>query len=154
MSQDASEPDEFDAVVASLNKHDVDFMIVGGWAVIYHGHVRMTEDLDIYIRPSEDNAKKTIAALEAVGAGCPELRPEVFTWENGVSLGEPPVMIDVISKLPGVDFEKAWSRRVSDAFGLETVNYISREDLISNKRAVARPRDIQDAQALEAGPES
>jgi hypothetical protein len=149
--QEASEPDEFDAIVAALNKHGVDFMIIGGWAVIYHGHVRMTEDLDLYIRPTEENARRAVAALEEVGARCAELKPDVFIRDNGISLGEIPVRVDVISKLPGVDFEKAWSRRKADLFGFEKVNYISREDLISNKRAVARPKDIQDAHALEAG---
>lgn len=150
-SSEPSESDDFDRIVAALNKHLVDFMIIGGWAVVYHGHVRMTEDLDIYIRPTEDNAKRAVAAIEAAGGGCPELKPEVFTRDNGISLGEIPVKVDVISNLPGVDFEQAWSRREAGPFGSETVNFISREDLISNKRAVARPKDLLDVRELEAG---
>ena len=150
-SQDACELDDFDRIVASFNQYHVDFMIIGGWAVVYHGHVRMTEDLDIYIRPTEDNAKRAVAAIEAAGGGCPELKPEVFTRDNGISLGEIPVKVDVISKLPGVDFDQAWSRRATGPFGLETVSFISREDLIRNKRAVARPKDLLDVNELEAG---
>lgn len=142
--------DDFDRVVAALNKHNVEFMIIGGWAVVYHGHVRETEDLDIFIRRSEENAKRAVAALEAVGGACPELKPEVFTTDNGISLGEKPVKIDLLSQLPGVDFDQAWPRCEIDAFGQETVHYISREDLIANKRAVARPKDINDALELEA----
>ena len=149
--QEASEPDVFDRIVAALNRHRVDFMVIGGWAVVYYGHVRMTEDLDLYIRPSEDNAKRAVAALEDAGGACPELRPEVFTRDNGISLGDAPVKVDILSKLPGVDFEQAWSRRQTGSFGAETVNFISREDLIRNKRAVARPKDLLDVQELEAG---
>ena len=150
-SQDSSELDDFDRIVASLNKHRVDFMIIGGWAVVFHGHVRMTEDLDLYIRPTEENAKRAVAAIEEAGGGCPELRPEVFTRDNGISLGEIPVKVDVISKFPGVDFDQAWSRRAAGPFGSETVSFISREDLISNKRVVARPKDLLDVAELEAG---
>lgn len=71
--------DDFDRIVASLNKHKVDFMIIGGFAVVYHGYVRNTKDLDIFIRRSEDNAGRTVAALEEVGFGSPDMTPEVFT---------------------------------------------------------------------------
>jgi len=148
---EASESDDFDRIVASLNEHHVDFMIIGGWAVAYHGHLRMTEDLDIFIRPTEDNAKRAVAALEDAGGACPELKPEVFLRDNGISLGEIPVKVDVISKLPGVDFDQAWSRREAGSFGAETASFISREDLIRNKRAVARPKDLLDVRELEAG---
>ena len=143
--------DDFERVVASLNKHKVEFMVIGGWAVVYHGYVRETEDLDIFIRRSQENAQRAVAALAAVGGACPELKPEVFTVDNGISLGEIPVKIDILSQLPGVDFDQAWPRGESGVFGLETVHYISREDLIRNKRAVARPKDLNDALELEAG---
>ena len=153
MGRDLKRPrvGRFRHIVAALNKHGVDFLIIGGWAVVYHGHVRMTEDLDVCIRPTEDNAKRAVAALEEAGAACPELKPEVFTRDNGISLGEAPVKVDVLSNLLGVDFDRAWSRREAGAFGSETVNFISREDLIGNKRAVARPKDLLDVQELEAG---
>ena len=151
LPENFGELDDFDRVVSSLNKHKVEFMIIGGWAVVYHGHVRETEDLDIFIRRTEENARKAVAALEAVGGACPELKPGVFLSDNGISLGEVPIKIDIISNLPGVDFEQAWPRSKIDAFGSETVHYISREDLIKNKRTVARPRDLNDALELEAG---
>lgn len=143
--------DDFDRIVASLLKHKVDFMIIGGFAVVYHGHVRATKDLDLYIRRTEENAKRTVAALEEVGFGSPEMIPEVFTADNGISLGTRPLQIDVMSNLRGVDFDKAWACRESGPFGRETVNYISREDLISNKRAAGRPLDLDDVRELEKG---
>lgn len=150
-SQETSGLDDFDRIVVSLNRHQVEFMIIGGYAVVYHGHVRNTKDLDLYIRPTEENAKRTVAALEEAGFASPELAAEVFTADNGISLGEEPVKVDLISHLPGVIFEEAWTRREASAFGPETVNYISREDLIKNKRAAGRPRDLDDVRELEAG---
>lgn len=149
--QEDPETDDFDRIIISLNKHQVDFMIIGGFAVVYHGHVRNTQDLDIFIRPTEPNARKAVAALESVGFGCPELSPRVFMSDNGISLGEPPVQLDILSHLPGLSFEEAWIRRESGSFGRETVHFISREDLIKNKRAVGRPRDLDDVRELESG---
>lgn len=148
---EASSSDDFDRIVASLNKHQVEFMIIGGFAVVYHGHMRATKDLDLYIRRTEENAEKTVAALEEVGFGSPEMTPKVFTADNGISLGARPLQIDIISNLRGIDFNEAWSRREIGSFGRETVNYISREDLIRNKRAAGRPLDLDDARELEAG---
>lgn len=143
--------DDFDRIVASLNKHQVDFMIIGGFAVVYHGHVRNTKDLDIFIRRTEDNAKRAVAALEEAGFASPEMTPEVFTADNGISLGTRPLQIDIMSNLRGVDFDGVWSRREAGPFNREAVNYISREDLIANKRAAGRPLDLDDARELELG---
>ena len=153
MSADPQEPDgadPFDRVIECLNKHDVDFMMIGGWAVIYHGFTRATEDLDVLIRRTDENSRKAVKALEEAGLGCAELVPEVFTQDNGISLGEPPLKLDVLSSLPGVDFDRAWARCQRDLFGPQEVNYISREDLIANKKAVARPKDLDDVRELEA----
>ena len=153
-SEEVSGMDDFDRVVASLNKHHVDFMLIGGIAVIYHGHVRDTKDLDILIRPTTENAKKTVAALEEVGFGCPELKPEAFTADNGISLGEVPVKVDILSNLPGVAFDEAWVRREASVYGSQTVNYISLDDLITNKRTVGRPQDLADVHKLELARDS
>lgn len=149
--QESPDSDDFDRIVASLNKHHVDFMIIGGFAVVYHGHMRATKDLDLFVRRTDENARRTVAALEDVGFGSPEMTPEVFTADNGISLGGAPLQIDVMSNLRGVDFDAAWARRETGAFGRETVNYISREDLITNKRAAGRPVDLDDVRELEAG---
>ena len=149
--EDSPAFDDFDRIVASLNKHNVEFMIIGGLAVVYHGHVRNTKDLDLFIRRTEENARRTIAALEEVGFGSPEMTPEVFTADNGISLGTRPLQVDILSNLRGVDFDEAWSRRESGCFNNEIANYISREDLIINKRAAGRPLDLDDARELEKG---
>ncbi len=141
----------YDEVVAALIAHQVEFMVIGGFAVIYHGHVRATQDLDVFIRGSEENAKRTVAAVKDVSRGELDLSPEVFTAGKGVLLGEPPLRVDILSRIAGVEFEEAWARRETDRFGPATVNYISREHLIANKRAAGRPRDIDDARELELG---
>lgn len=140
---------DYDRVIAALIKHQVDFMIIGGIAVIYHGHVRDTKDMDLFVRPTPENADRTVAALEEAGLGCPELTPEVFTTDNGISIGETPVKLDVLSKLPGVSFDEAWANRETSVYGDQTVSYIGLDDLIKNKRAVGRLADLADVEKLE-----
>lgn len=143
--------DDLDRVVSAMNRHEVEFMVIGGFAMAYHGHVRNTQDLDLFVRPSPENARRAVAALEEAGFACPELTASVFTDENGISLGDPPLRVDVLSRLPGVEFADAWMRRETSVFGEESAAYISRADLIANKKAVARPRDLDDVRELEGG---
>ena len=152
MGRQSDEPDgldDFDRIVASFNKHHVEFMIVGAFAVIYHGHVRDTSDLDLYVRSSRENAERAVAALEETGFGSPDLKPEVFTHDNGIHLGEEPVEVDVLSTLKAVDWDRAWARREAGPFGPEDVYYLSLPDLIANKRAVGRLQDLADVEKLE-----
>ncbi len=140
--------DDFDRIVASLNKNGVDFMIIGGYAVIFHGHVRATKDLDIMIRRTPENARRAVAALDEAGCACPELTPELFMAGKGITFGEPPMRIDVLSDIRGVAFDDAWSRRRISRFGPNEANFIGLDDLIANKEAVGRPQDLVDAQKL------
>lgn len=140
---------DFDRIVASLNANGAEFMIVGGYAVIFHGFVRNTKDLDILVRPTAENAQRTVTALEKAGFGCPELKADLFTTGKGITYGEPPVRIDIISKIPSITFEEAWARREKSRFGPAAVNFISLDDLLCNKRAVGRTQDMLDVQRLE-----
>lgn len=76
--------DDLDRVVASLNKHRVEFLVIGGYAVVYHGHVRNTQDLDLFVRPTAENARRTVAALSETGFASPNLTPDVFVSDNGI----------------------------------------------------------------------
>lgn len=143
----------YDKIVAAFDKHQVDFLIIGGFAVIYHGHVRATQDLDLFIGATEDNAKKAVAALKEVSLGELDFSPDVFTKGKGVLIGERPLRVDILSKISGVTFEEAWPHRKADLFGPATVNFISRDDLIANKRATGRPQDNDDVRELELGRE-
>ncbi len=147
-SGEATELDDIERIVASLNKNHVDFMIIGGYAVIFHGYVRNTKDLDILIRRTPENARRTVAALEEAGCACPELTPELFMSGKGITFGDAPMRVDILAEVRGVKFDDAWSRKQTSRFGTLGANFIGLEDLISNKEAVARPQDLLDAQKL------
>ncbi len=151
MSEDGGPPelDDLERIVASLNEGRVDFMIIGGYAVIFHGYVRNTKDLDILLRPTPDNSKRAVAALEALGLTCAELKPELFTSGKGITFGDPPMRVDILGKIPGVDFEEAWSSKETSRFGRQEAHFIGLEELIRNKQAVARPQDLVDAEKLK-----
>lgn len=141
--------DDFDRIVAAFKKHEVEFIIAGGFAVIYHGYVRDTSDLDLYIKSSQENARRAVAALEEAGFSSPDLTPDVFLRDNGIHLGEKPVEVDVLSNLKGVTWEQAWAQKEAAPFGPAEVYYLSLNDLIANKRAVGRLRDLADLEQLE-----
>ncbi len=142
------ELDDLERIIDALNKKGVDFMIIGGYAVIFHGYVRNTKDLDILIRPTAENSRRAVSALEQAGCACPELTPELFMSGKGITFGDPPMRVDVLAVIRGVVFDDAWSRRQASRFGPLEVNFIGLDDLISNKEAVARPQDLVDAQKL------
>ncbi len=141
---------EFERLIAAFNSRHVEYAVIGGYAVAHHGHVRNTQDLDIFVRSTEENARRIVAALRDVGFSNSEISEEAFTHDNGVRLGVVPAQIDIIAYLPGVDQDGVWSRRERGRFGAETACFISRQDLIDNKRFVARPQDIADTKNLEA----
>lgn len=150
MPEAESDPveDDLDRIVAALNKHRVDFLIVGGYAVMFHGLVRATKDLDILIRPTPENARRASAALEEIGFSCEDFSHDQFVVGKGITFGEPPLRVDVLSQIRGIDFDKAWERRQTSVFGPNEANYIGLDDLIVNKEAVGRPQDLVDAQML------
>jgi hypothetical protein len=141
---------EFEEIISAFNSQNVEYAIVGGYAVVYYGHVRNTQDLDIFVRSTTENAKRIVSALKYVGFNNHEITEEAFTHDNGVRLGVVPTQIDVIAYLPGVDQNEVWARREIGKFGSETAYFISRQDLIDNKKFVARPQDIADTQNLAA----
>ena len=125
-------------------------MVVGGYAVGVHGHPRATKDLDIWVEPSQDNAERVMAALVAFVAPLGDLSVEdLATPGTGFMMGRPPSRIDIITKIAGLDFHPAWSRRIVRSFGDVECPVISIEDLIVNKRAAGRPQDLVDAEVLE-----
>jgi len=135
--------------------HRVEFLVAGGHAVAFHGYPRFTEDLDLYVRPEPVNAARIMAALAAFGFGEVGLTADDFVADDRViQLGRAPNRVGLLTRLWGVEFEDAWSRRVPGTLDELPVSILSRADLISNKRATARPQDLADAAALEALGES
>lgn len=140
---------DFSEFIALLNAHGVEHVIVGGYAVAYHGHPRFTGDLDILVRPSQENARALLDALEEFGFGELELTTEDFTEPNViVQLGRPPSRIDLVTSIDGVDGEDVFAHRVKEVAAGNVVWFISREDLIQNKKATGRAQDQADLEHL------
>ena len=140
---------DFDEFIASLIAHDVEFVIVGAYALAYHGAPRFTGDLDIYIRPTLDNASRLLDAVRAFGFPVAELRPEHVTDSRRIlQMGEEPVQIRVMSAISGVTWDQAWHDRAMGPCGSHQVDFLGRETFLRNKRAAARPKDLADIDAL------
>ena len=142
---------DFEEMLSALFAESVEFLLVGGYAVILHTEPRYTKDLDIWVRPTPANAKRVMKALKRFGA--PTFRVRVGELAKPgliLQLGVEPIRIDLITEIEGVDFVKAWTRRALLPIGGMQVPVLSVEDLIRNKRSVARPMDLVDVSHLEA----
>lgn len=142
--------DSKECVGSFLSRH-ADFLVVGGHAVAFHGYPRLTEDLDLFVRPTHENARRLVEALKAFGFASPGLEPDAFTVPDRViRLGRAPNRIDLLTGILGVTLDEAWPARVeADLDGLR-VFLIGRDALIRNKRANGRPQDLADVERLEA----
>ena len=144
--------DDFLDLLAALRDADVRFLVVGAHALAAHGVPRATGDLDIWVQADSANAQRVWQALATFGAPMEELGIAVEDFSavgNVVQLGQPPRRIDVLTSIDGVDFASAWDRRVVTAIGDSTAPVLAYDDLLHNKRATGRPKDIQDAAMLE-----
>lgn len=128
----------------------IDFLLVGGQAVIAHGYPRLTKDMDLWVRPTRVNGMRVVEALTEFGSGGEGLQPEQFEDPRTVvMLGREPYRVDLLTDLPGLEFGDAWNRRVHITLDGVQVPVIGKDDLIKNKRAVGRLQDLADAEALE-----
>lgn len=144
----AMHPD-FKELLVELNAHRVEYLVVGAHALAAHGYVRATKDMDVWVRPEAENAKRLVQALEAFGAALHGATLQDLSGPDFVlQLGVAPIRIDVITSITGVEFDEAWSSRLQTVFGGEPVGVLSREHLIRNKSATGRPQDIADVEAL------
>lgn len=132
-----------------LNAHDARYLIVGGYAVAYHGFVRATGDLDLFVEASQDNAARILQALREFGFDVPELRPELFTRPKSiVRLGREPSKLEIMNDISGVDFETCYaSREVALVDGLD-LPFLRLDELLINKEASGRPKDRLDVDEL------
>lgn len=140
--------DYFD-LLELFNQHGVTYLIVGGYAVIFHAEPRATKDLDVFVATNEDNARAVCDALREFGAPMNDITVDDFTHPDRViQIGIAPVRIDIKTRVEGVEFADAWAHRVEgEAFGLPLA-FISREDLITAKIAAGRPQDLIDIDNL------
>ena len=141
----------FSEFIGWLHARDARFLVVGGYAVAVHGHPRYTADLDVWLLIDEANAHAVLGALEDFGFGGLGLTTEDFLTEGHVvQLGYPPVRIDLLTSIEGVDFAEAYERRVEVRLSGVRVPFISLADLRANKAAAGRLQDLADLEALEA----
>ena len=140
---------DFKELLELFNAHSVDYIIVGGYALAFHGAPRFTGDMDLFVRADSENAKHVIIALNEFGFGSLDLTVDDFQMpENVIQLGVPPVRVDILTSLTAVSWEKAESGKVAAQYGDVPVNYIGKSDLVSNKKALHRNKDMADLEAL------
>jgi hypothetical protein len=143
---------DFDEFIASLTAHGVEYVVVGAYALAFHGAPRFTGDLDILVRPTVANAQRLLTALEAFGFPVEGLSPDsVADRRKMLQMGVPPLQIHVMSAISGVEWEEAWADRLEGPLGQHTVPFLGRATFLRNKRAAARPQDLADIDALEPG---
>jgi hypothetical protein len=142
--------DDLREFVALLNSANVEYLIVGGHAVGYHGYPRYTGDIDIFIRRSPENAARVASVLDSFGFGGLGADADTFLKPDMVvQLGRPPNRIDILTRISGVDFEDAWPNRERALLDGVPVAMIGRDALLANKRASGRPKDLADVRELE-----
>ena len=140
---------DFEEFLRLLEERRVEYMIVGGYAVAFHGFPRFTKDMDIFFDASPENIEPLRRVLVEFGFPEQELPPEMFkTSDTIISFGVEPVRIDLINDIDGIAYSEASARKVRGRYGRVEVSYIGLEDLIRNKRATPRAKDKADVEEL------
>ena len=142
-------PHDFREFLRLLNEHQVEYLIIGGYAVAYHGYPRATADMDIWVAVRPQNAERLVAALKAFGLDVPELSPELFLKPGEIiRMGSPPVRIEIATSISGVAFDECYAARVSDELDGVPVNLINLAHLKINKKTAGRHKDLDDLEHL------
>ncbi len=140
---------DFEELLELLTKHSVKYLIVGGYAVAFHGYPRFTNDIDIFYELSEENVKKITDCLVNFGFSHSEVDGKLFLVKgNIVVIGIEPLRVDFINDIDGVEFATAWENRIKGKYGSVSVNFISKTDLIKNKSRIKRTEDKLDVEKL------
>lgn len=141
---------DFKDLLSAFNAHGVEYLVVGAHALAAHGRIRATGDLDVWVRPRAENARRVMQALAAFGAPLQELSESDLTQPGVVfQIGLPPLRIDILTAIDGVEFEEAWHERFSTSFAGEPAAVLSVAHLMKNKRTVGRAQDLADLEWLE-----
>lgn len=141
---------DFSDLLSTFNAHGVEYLVVGAHALAAHGHVRATKDMDVWVRPSPENALRVLRGLVAFGAPLQDLTEADLAAPGLIfQIGVPPVRIDVITSIDGVDFSAAWPDRLAANLGGVPVPVLSRHHLRANKKAAGRLQALADVEWLE-----
>lgn len=140
---------DFSEFCALLNAHRVEFVIVGAHALALHRVPRFTGDLDVLVRPTEENGRRLLRAIAAFGFPTAALTPgDAVDGRRIIEMGVAPVQILVMSEISGVNWDEVWRGRQVEPIGSEEVAFIGRDEFLRNKRAAGRPKDLADLDAL------
>jgi len=134
--------------VEALNDNNVKYVVVGSFALAFHGSPRATGDIDFWIRPTTSNAKALIKALEVFGFGALDISEEDIVSGKIIQLGFPPVRIDIITIIDGLIPEEIWDTKEKGKLGPHDVFYLGKEAFIKNKRTMRRHKDLADLELL------
>jgi len=142
-------PPDFKEFLKLLNKHKVEYLLVGGYAVGYYGYPRATADMDIWIAVNPTNANRMVTALNEFGFDVPELTTDLFLEENKIiRMGVPPVRLEIITTISGVDFDTCFQQKEQGKIDGIEINIIDLENLRKNKKASGRYKDLNDLENL------
>ncbi len=140
---------DFKELLGLFNKHKVEYIIVGAYALAFHGAPRFTGDIDIFVQPSPENSQKIVSALDDFGFGSLGLAAKDFQIpKKVVQLGLPPVRIDIITSITGVSWQEAYRGKQEGRYGNIPVFFLGRESYLENKKALGRQKDLADIEAL------
>jgi len=140
---------DFKEFLKLLNIHDVKYLLIGGYAVSYHGYPRATNDLDVWVAVHPDNAERLVQAVQDFGFATADLSTALFLQEDKiVRMGRPPIRIELLTSISGVEFADCFARRLLAEVDGVPVNLINLDDLKQNKRASGRYKDLNDLENL------
>lgn len=142
-------PADFKEFLQLLNAHEVEYLLIGGYAVGYYGYPRATVDMDIWVAINPQNAQQVVTTLKSFGFDLPELNENLFLQEDQViRMGVPPMRLEILTSISGVEFEACYAERVVDEIDGVAVNLISLAHLKQNKLASGRYKDLNDLENL------
>ena len=139
---------DFRDFISLMNANGVEYVIVGSFALSFLGYPRATGDINLWVRRSPENASKMMKVLDAFGFGGMGVTTADFMADNIIQLGQPPVRIDLMTELDGLNQDEIWAGKVAGKFGKMPVYYLGRDAFVRNKRSLGRYRDLADLEAL------
>jgi hypothetical protein len=142
-------PPDFKELLKLFNSHQVEYLIIGGYAVAYHGYPRATADINLWIASTAENSEKVVSVLTEFGFGLPELTPELFQKPDQViRMGVAPMRVEILTGISGLEFSQCYPRRIVDRLDDIEVNLIDLTSLKINKKAAGRHKDLDDLENL------
>lgn len=142
-------PPDFKEFLRLLQENNVEYLLIGGYAVGYYGYPRATQDLDIWISVTPVNANKMIETLQAFGFPTSDIQSDLFQQDNNIiRMGIPPMRIEILKEISGVDFQTCYAQKITDEIDGQQVNLISLDQLKKNKKASGRYKDLDDLEHL------